>query len=461
MKLSLFALLTAVAASPVNFGFDLGTRNAPVSYDGYQVFSVTPASRREAKNLERLFARYNTHPIRDKLSIAVPPSEITSFHALGLNARLINADLGKYIRDTERLSTYKRDELSKRTLNGKPIELPNTSWFDTYHSYADHLDFWDDLVAAFPKNSEKFEIGKSYEGRTIYAFHLWGDDKKDYPSPERLGKPKPQKNNKPVIYWHATVHAREWISTMVIEYLAYQLINGYKTSDETVTSFLDYYDFYLVPFHNPDGFVYTQTNDRLWRKNRQPRPSLNTTCIGTDGNRNWKFEWDAEPPEGGSSPNPCDQTYRGLAPGDTPENQALDGLSARLAKTGAGIRSFIDFHSYSQLVLTPWGFSCDPLPATIDRMLEVANGTARAIEVASERGSVYEAGPGCKILYFSTGNSRDHHHAVHGANHSWTLELSPIDARGGGFVLPPSQIWPVVREQWAGQLWLLDNVWER
>jgi hypothetical protein len=139
----------------------------------------------------------------------------------------------------------------------------------------------------------------------------------------------------------------------------------------------------------------------------------------------------------------------------------MDGLSAKLASRGAGLRSFIDFHSYSQLILTPWGFSCDPLPETIDRMLEAVAGTAAAIEAASERGSEYLSGPGCEILYFSTGNSRDHHHAVHGANHSWTLELSPADTEGGvGFVLPPEEIWPVVREQWAGQVWLLGDVWE-
>lgn len=143
-----------------------------------------------------------------------------------------------------------------------------------------------------------------------------------------------------------------------------------------------------------------------------------------------------------------------------PENQVLDALSAKFAKQGPGIRSFIDFHSYGQLVLTPYGFSCDPLPESLPRMLEVAGGTARAIEAASERGSDYEFGPGCQILYFSTGNSRDHHYGVHRANHSWTLELSPQDSAGGGFVLPPSQIWPVVKEQWAGQLWLLNNVWE-
>jgi hypothetical protein len=93
-------------------------------------------------------------------------------------------------------------------------------------------------------------------------------------------------------------------------------------------------------------------------------------------------------------------------------------------------------------------------------MVFVANGTASAIEAASERNSTYEAGPGCQILYFSTGNSRDHHYAQHGAEHSWTLELSPADQAGGGFVLPPEQIWPVVKEQWAGQLFTLREVWD-
>ncbi|KAH8719224.1 carboxypeptidase-like protein A4 precursor [Phaeosphaeriaceae sp. PMI808] len=427
---------TLVVASPFTL------HEVDPTYDGYRIYSITPRSVQEARKLEGLFYKHYTHPVRDTLSVVISPEEIPSFNALGLKARLVNNDLGSYIRSIAKPSTFNR-ALHKRG------ELPDLSWFDSYHNYDAHLTYWDDLVRAFPDNSEKFEIGKSYENRSIYAFHLFGD------------KGKVQANTeKPVILWHATVHAREWISTMVIEYLAYQLVDGYKAGDSDVTAFLDHYDFYLVPFHNPDGFVYTQTNDRLWRKNRQPRPSENATCIGTDGNRNWKFEWNAQPPEGGSTPNPCGQTYRGIAPGDTPENQALDGLSAKLSSTGGGIRSFIDFHSYSQLVLTPWGYTCNPLPESLPRMLEAANGTARAIEAASERGSVYKAGPGCQILYFSTGNSRDHHYAVHGANHSWTLELSPQDEAGGGFVLSPEQIWPVVKEQWAGQLWLLKDVWD-
>jgi hypothetical protein len=184
----LACLVVSVAASP------LASRNANPSYDGYQVYSVTPTSAQEARQLERRFSTYHTHPIRDSLSIAVPPEEIASFNALGLRARLINKDLGSYIRSTDQPSKF------DRTLH-KRGDLPDPSWFDTYHDYADHLTYWDDLVQAFPTNSEKFGIGKSYENRSIYAFHLFGD------------KEGSKDAEKPVILWHATVHAREVSTT--------------------------------------------------------------------------------------------------------------------------------------------------------------------------------------------------------------------------------------------------------
>lgn len=183
-SLALFAPL--LAASP------LSNRDASSNptYDGYHIYTVTPRSVEEAREFGDRFSRYHTHPIRDALSVAVPPEEVASFQALGLKARLVNNDLGEYIRSVEEPA---RSSLHKRG------ELPDLSWFDTYHDYNDHLTFWDDLVSAFPKNSEKFEIGKSYENRSIYAFHLHGDEQKNGYN----------RTEKPVILWHATVHARE------------------------------------------------------------------------------------------------------------------------------------------------------------------------------------------------------------------------------------------------------------
>jgi hypothetical protein len=187
-------LLAAQLAAASSFQ----SRSAEASYDGYHIYSITPSSAEQARDIEKRFSKYHTHPIRDTLSIAVPPEDVDSFNALGLKARLVNSDLGNYIRSTDKKPLYRRG-LHRRG------ELPDLSWFDTYHPYADHLQYWDDLVKAFPGNAKKFPIGQSYENRTIWAFKLHGDQKEEYGKHEA---------KKPAILWHATVHAREWISTM-------------------------------------------------------------------------------------------------------------------------------------------------------------------------------------------------------------------------------------------------------
>ena len=204
---SLLCIAPLVAASPFQPYSSLASRDAKVNYDGYHVYSVTPSSALEAREIEKRFERYNTHPVRETLSIAIPPEEVESFNSLGLKARLLNSDLGLYIRSAEAKAATYNSALHKRG------ELPDLSWFDSYHDYVDHLDYWDNLVSAFPDNSEKFEIGKSYENRSMYAFHLFGDEKKG-PKGHGKGRGKPGKHGKkeeekPIILWHATVHARE------------------------------------------------------------------------------------------------------------------------------------------------------------------------------------------------------------------------------------------------------------
>lgn len=85
------------------------------------------------------------------------------------------------------------------------LAAPNSTWFDAYHSIADHGQFLKDLAAAYPSNSEAISAGKSLEGRDIYGIHIWGS----------AGK-----GSKPGVVWHGTVHAREWITTMVNYHVA-------------------------------------------------------------------------------------------------------------------------------------------------------------------------------------------------------------------------------------------------
>ncbi|KAK7750160.1 hypothetical protein SLS62_007911 [Diatrype stigma] len=432
------AVPTALPSSLYDDPVSLGEK---VSYDGYRVYRIDLARNAPvvASALEETLKGFHTIHTRNYVEVAVPPSQAVTFEGLGLTGvELINDDLGRDIAaGAMSISSSSYDSLHSRI----PGELPDLSWFDTYHSYDDHLQYWADLQASFPENSELFDAGPSYEGRRIFGLRLW-DDGADG-----------NNTSKPIILWHATVHAREWISTA--------LIAGYQSGDEEVKSLLDYYDFYIVPFHNPDGFVYTQTTDRLWRKNRQPRDG--TDCIGTDGNRNWGYKWD-HPINGSVLTDPCGQTYHGEAAGDTPENIALSALSAKLAAGGSGIRSFIDWHSYGQLITLPWGWSCEPedLPANLEEQRAVGAGYAAAIFNATGAGdgdgTVYDVGPACEILYYGTGSARDYHQGALDAPFSWTVELRPREASGGGFVLPAEFIWPTVKEQWAGLRYVLHAV---
>lgn len=204
----------------------------------------------------------------------------------------------------------------------------NATWFNSYHAYDDHIQFIKDLQASYPSQSAVVTAGSSLEGRPITGIHFWGTGGQ----------------GKPAVVFHGTVHAREWISTMVVEYFAYTMLTDSGTAE--VQGFLDKYDFFFFPVVNPDGFVYTQTNDRLWRKNRQTVSG--SSCIGHDINRNWPYQWTVS---GGASTNPCAQDFKGKSAGDSPETVALSNWLQNV-KASQGMKLFIDWHAYSQLFMT-------------------------------------------------------------------------------------------------------------
>lgn len=313
--------------------------------------------------------------------------------------------------------------------------MPSLTWFNSYHAYNDHIAFFNDLQASFPQNSEIINIGNSAQGRSIFGIHLWGSG---------------GKGSKPAVYFHGTVHAREWITAKVVEYISYQLLTQYA-SNSTVKSILDKYDFYILPFVNPDGFVYSQTSDRLWRKNRQSRSGV--SCVGTDLNRNWPYKWELT---GGASTNACAETYKGQAAGDAPEMRALKAFTDRLA-AGKGIKLYIDWHSYGQYILLPYGYNCQARAANHNRQMTLAQNLASTIQRAGYN-TRWTYGPSCSTLYATTGSSTDYITDVSKAEFAWTIELRPTSSSGSGFVLPASQILPSAIEQWAGMVWLFQNM---
>ncbi|OTA94702.1 hypothetical protein M434DRAFT_10488 [Hypoxylon sp. CO27-5] len=404
-------------------------RRGKVVYDGYKIFRVAPgidtaAFESHLESLEAIDLTHNHGHIEEEyFDIAVPPENLPAFEALNFTSEVLSEDLGADIALEGELAEYPERELSASA-------LPSLSWFSAYHAYADHLTFLKDIQSSFPSNSELITAGKSFEGRDIQGIHLWGSGGKD---------------SKPAIVWHGNVHAREWISSKTVEYLTYQLVANYN-NDTTVKGFLDSYDFYILPIVNPDGFLYTQTSNRLWRKNRQTRSG--TSAVGTDINRNWPYKWDGQ----GSSTSPGSETYRGVAAGDTPENTGIRTLGDQLADKN-GIKLYVDWHSYGQYILTPYGYSCSAVAANQAEQDSLAKNLATAI--AKPYGTRFTAGPTCATLYATAGGSNDYVTDINKAEYGWAIELR--DTGRNGFTLPADQILPTGIEIWEGIKYLLAN----
>ncbi|MFO7915946.1 MAG: M14 family zinc carboxypeptidase [Candidatus Krumholzibacteriales bacterium] len=206
-----------------------------------------------------------------------------------------------------------------------------------YHTYAEMEMALDSLANNFPQITRLDTLGTSVEGRLIRGIKISDNAGVDEDEPEVL-----------IMGCH---HARELMSVEVPLLLAEYLLDGYGESSR-LTGLVDGREIWIVPMVNPDGHVYVQFNHsgesyNWWRKNR--RDNLDGT-YGVDLNRNYSYKWGYD--DTGSSPNTGSVVYRGPAPFSEPETQAVRDFCAEHSFSVA-----LSYHSYSELILYPWGYS--------------------------------------------------------------------------------------------------------
>ncbi|MGB9776484.1 MAG: M14 family zinc carboxypeptidase [Anaerolineae bacterium] len=218
------------------------------------------------------------------------------------------------------------------------------------------------IVAAHPDLAAWIDIGDSWEkvtpgGNPGYDLMVLRLTNSAIPGP------------KPRLFIMSAIHAREYATAELVTRFAEYLVNQYGI-DPDVTWLLDYHEIHLLLHANPDGRKIAETGI-YWRKNTDNDDGCaNPDYWGTDLNRNYPFYWGCC---GGSSTNPCAETYRGPSAASEPETQAVlnyvrsqfpdqrdDSLSAPALITATGV--FLDIHSYSELVLWPWGFTASQAP---------------------------------------------------------------------------------------------------
>jgi len=286
-----------------------------------------------------------------------------------------------------------------------------------YHNYAEMNTEIDQRLTAYPNIMSKRVIGKSYQGRDIVAIKVSDNVATDENEPEVL------------LTFHQ--HAREHLTVEMALYLLRELGAGYG-SDSRITNLVNNREIWIVPDLNPDGGEYDIATGsyRSWRKNRQPNSG--SSYVGTDLNRNWNYKWGCC---GGSSGSTSSETYRGAAAESAPEVKVVaDFVRSRVVGGKQQITAGIDFHTYSELVLWPFGYTYSDT-ATGMTADDAAAFKAVGQKMAASNGYTAEQS---SDLYITDGSIDDY---LWGSQKifDYTFEMYPTSSSGGGFY-PPDEV---------------------
>ncbi|XP_034947534.1 zinc carboxypeptidase-like [Chelonus insularis] len=374
-------------------------------YDNYKVFRVTPKNQEQSDLLKHLsqVAEYSfwdgPHFTNISSDVMVPPSKLLDFERL---MKITEIPHEVHIDNVQSLMDQENPMFNK-------IVRAGVNW-RTYNTLDEIYSWMDSLTKAYPDKVQVMSPGKTYEGREIKGVRL------------------SFKKGNPGIFIEGNIHAREWITSATVTYILNQLLTS---QDPEVRELAEANDWYIFPVFNPDGFVYTHTKDRLWRKTRKPYSHL---CYGSDPNRNWGYKW----MQGGASSFPCAETYAGSAAFSEIET---DTMSKYITSISNNVYAYIAFHSYSQLLLFPYGHTTEHLD-NHDQLLDIGQKTIQAL--AKRYGTQYVTGNIAETIYVASGSSMDWVKGTFKIPITYTYELR--DKGRYGFLLPPSQIIPTGEE---------------
>ncbi len=357
--------------------------------------------------------------------------DLVAIRALGLTATVEIHDLAAHY--AQRLNASTAPGGQARSAAGAPYGQwlsPQLSQggMGGYYTYAEIESVLDQMSAAYPNLlTPKVSIRTALQGRNIWMVKAGDNPGTDEDEPE--------------MRIDAMHHAREPQGMQTTLYFLSYLLEEYG-SDPLATYLLNEREIYLIPCVNPDGYEHNRSiapgGGGLWRKNRRN----NGGSFGVDLNRNWSVGFGGR----GSSSNRRSQIYRGPHAFSEPETRALRDLITR-----EPVVAHIDFHSFGQMVLYPWGYTKKPSP---DRDRFAALGDAMASAIVGTHGERYKLMSAAE-LYAAGGTALDWSYEEGGA-YGFTIELRPTG--GSGFVLPPEQIIPTCDEGLAAVLALAERV---
>jgi carboxypeptidase T len=286
------------------------------------------------------------------------------------------------------------------------------------------------LAESQPEIAELREIGRSLEDRPIWAL--------------RIGERRATEHKLLFMGCH---HAREWVSVEVPYLLAEHLVKN--AGQAPVRDWLQRGEIWVAPMVNPDGHEFSRTRDRLWRKNRRQNAD---GSIGVDPNRNYGYMWGTRNDDI-SSQVPSDDTYVGPRAFSEPETRAVRNLVARELFSGV-----LTYHSYSQLILYPWGYTEQAVPDASDRATMTKLAERMQQLMRNVHGSTYRPLQSSQLYGIPVVGDTTYWTYGEYAIPSFTIELRPDSPQAGGFILPPEQIQPTFEENLPAALEFIDHI---
>lgn len=281
-----------------------------------------------------------------------------------------------------------------------------------YHTYDEMVAALQAAASAHPDIAAVSSIGTSYEGRDIPIIKISDNVATDEDEPEVL--------------FTCNMHAREHLTTEMCLHIVDRLTAG--------SEFVNTREIYVVPSQNPDGAEFDIAGGEYagWRKNRQPNSD---GTVGTDPNRNFAYKWGCC---GGSSESPSAEDYRGPSAASAPEVAAVQAfVDSRVVGGVQQIKGHIDFHTFSELVLWPFGHTYDTVTEGMtqeeyDRFKSVGE------EMAASNGYTPDQSSG---LYITDGDINDWMWGQHKVL-SYCFEMYPSGGGIDGFYPPDEDIAP-------------------
>ncbi|KAG6448437.1 hypothetical protein O3G_MSEX005477 [Manduca sexta] len=391
-------------------------------HDAYRSYSVHNVQVRDMSDLQLLqdlqlnlgvdIWEHGMGGVRDAV-VMVSPEQARSFlEALdenGIAHSLHIADVAKSLEEHENdLASYRSSR-------------QNRMIFNDYPRYAEVDAYMERIAATYPNLVTLVNAGPSFEGRDIKYLKISTTNFTDA--------------SKPIYFMDAMMHAREWVTTPVALYSIHRLLENRRPEDQDL---LDDIDWIILPIVNPDGYEFSHTDDRLWRKTRSVNLNVSTECVGVDANRNFDIAFNTL----GVSPNPCEETFPGpYAFSEVETAYIRDILFEYLPR----IQLYNNIHSHGNYIF--FGFGNRTLTPNAVHLHHVGSAMGAIMDTMKLfQARFYLVANSGIVLYPTSGTAQDYAQEI-GVPFSYTLELPGY---GYGFTVPPWFMAHMVKETWEG-----------